>query len=197
MKRYIALILERIAESRVRRSCDFRIGNGSRVSYRTLGTRLPESFSIGSGTIFSGRVSADRRQSILKIGNNTFVGNSHFVCAEQIEIGDDVLISWGCTIVDHNSHSVHWSERSKDVSDTFCGKKDWSNVKVSPVKICDKAWIGFGAIILKGVTVGEGSVVGAGSVVTRDVPPYCVVAGNPAVLVRELPRDASTQSGPV
>jgi acetyltransferase-like isoleucine patch superfamily enzyme len=50
-------------------------------------------------------------------------------------------------------------------------------------------WIGFNAIILKGVHVGEGSVIAAGSVVTKDVPPYCVVAGTPARIVKELNED--------
>lgn len=64
----------------------------------------------------------------------------------------------------------------------FLDSKDWSTVKSAPIKICDKAWIGFNAIILKGVTIGEGAVVGAGAVVTHDVPPWTIVAGNPAVV---------------
>jgi acetyltransferase-like isoleucine patch superfamily enzyme len=62
---------------------------------------------------------------------------------------------------------------------------------MSPVVIEDKVWIGFNVIILKGVRVGEGAVVAAGSVVTKDVPPYCVVAGNPAHVVKELAEDES------
>ena len=54
------------------------------------------------------------------------------------------------------------------------------------MKIGGRGWIGFGATILKGVTVGEGSIVAAGAMVTHDVPPYCIVGGNPARLIREL-----------
>ncbi|MCC6483663.1 MAG: hypothetical protein IT209_02355 [Armatimonadetes bacterium] len=66
------------------------------------------------------------------------------------------------------------------------GRKDWSHVKMAPVRICDKAWIGARAIILKGVTIGEGAVIGAGSVVTKDVPAWCVAAGNPARVIRQV-----------
>jgi acetyltransferase-like isoleucine patch superfamily enzyme len=60
---------------------------------------------------------------------------------------------------------------------------------MKPVKINDRVWIGFNSIILKGVTIGEGGIVGAGSVVTKDVPPYTIVAGNPARVIREIPID--------
>jgi acetyltransferase-like isoleucine patch superfamily enzyme len=58
--------------------------------------------------------------------------------------------------------------------------------RVRPVKICAGAFIGVGAIILPGVTIGECAVVGAGSVVTKDVPPFTVFAGNPARLIRKI-----------
>jgi acetyltransferase-like isoleucine patch superfamily enzyme len=55
-----------------------------------------------------------------------------------------------------------------------------------PVAICDDAWIAAGATVLRGVTIGNGSVVAAGAVVTDDVPPFTIVAGNPARVVRTL-----------
>jgi acetyltransferase-like isoleucine patch superfamily enzyme len=58
---------------------------------------------------------------------------------------------------------------------------------MKPIRIGRGAWLGARVIILKGVTVGEGAVVGAGSVVTRDVAPYTLVAGNPARFIREIP----------
>ena len=57
-----------------------------------------------------------------------------------------------------------------------------------PVTIADRVWIGYRVLVLPGVCIGEGAVVGAGSVVTRDVPPYAIVAGNPARVIGERPR---------
>lgn len=68
----------------------------------------------------------------------------------------------------------------------YRGEKCWDAVTVRPVVIRDKVWLGFNVIVLKGVTIGEGSVVAAGSVVTRDVPDFTLVAGNPARFIRSL-----------
>lgn len=59
-------------------------------------------------------------------------------------------------------------------------------ITCKPVRICRRAWIGAGATILPGVTIGENAVVGAGSVVTRDVEPDTIVAGNPARLIKRI-----------
>ena len=59
-------------------------------------------------------------------------------------------------------------------------------MRTKPIRICDKAWVGMNTIILKGVTVGEGAVVAAGAVVTKDVPPWTVAAGNPACVVKHI-----------
>jgi len=96
------------------------------------------------------------------------------------------LIAWGVTIVDHNSHSLYWEQRKDDVRDWSAGIKYWDNVGNAPVIIKDKVWIGFNVSILKGVTIGEGAVIGACAVVTKDIPPFTLVAGNPAAVVRVL-----------
>jgi acetyltransferase-like isoleucine patch superfamily enzyme len=136
-------------------------------------------------SIIEASLSFDRENAKISIGRRSFV-NGSIIAAGYVEIGDDVMISWGVTISDHNSHALAFSQRSQDVTDWRIGKKDWHNVKISPVKICDKAWIGFNSIILKGVTIGEGSIIGAGSVVTKNVPPWTIVAGNPARVIREI-----------
>jgi acetyltransferase-like isoleucine patch superfamily enzyme len=158
---------------------------------------LPERIRIGDASILGCRIVLEREFGNVTIGNQTYIGASSIICAESITIGSDVLIAWGTTIVDHDSHSTNWENRSEDVRkwrDGYIqgnlGKaaslKNWDVVQKKPVKIGDKVWIGFNAIILKGVNIGEGAVVAAGAVVTKDVPAWTVVGGNPAKVIKEL-----------
>lgn len=145
--------------------------------------------SIGESCQVRSRLVFEREHAMLAVGSRCFIGKALISITESVEIGNDVLISWGVTITDHNSHSLKFSERQCDVEEWRGRTKRWIGVKVGKVVIQDKAWIGFNAIILKGVTIGEGAVVGAGSVVSRDVPPFTIVAGNPARVIRELRSD--------
>lgn len=144
---------------------------------------------VGNQSRLETRLAVERQGACFTVGDRSFVGEGQVSCAQSIEVGDDVMIAWGTAIFDHSSHSLRFSERANDVTRWLCGEKNWSVVKISPVRICNKAWIGYGCIVLPGVTVGEGAVVGAGSVVTSDVPPWTVFAGNPARLIRELSAD--------
>lgn len=161
----------------------------SEISIDTRGFKNCQ-VEVGEGSLISGRIVFERDHAILSIGTRTFLGGGTLLdVSDRIAIGDDVLIAWGTTIVDHNSHSISFSKRKNDVLDWQCANKDWSNVPIAPVKIEDKVWIGFNSIILKGVTIGQGAVIGAGSVVTKDVAPWTIVAGNPARLIREIPQE--------
>lgn len=141
---------------------------------------------IGAQSIIEGSLCFERPNAHISIGERTFVGGSTLMSATRIEVGDDVLISFGVNIADHDSHALEFAKRQYDVLDWMHGKKDWTHVKSAPVVIGSKVWIGMHAIILEGVTIGEGAVVGAGSVVTKDVPPMTLVAGNPARVIRTL-----------
>lgn len=174
------------AKRQLLRNPNIKISPAAKVNYNGIRNRPPTYLSIGEGTIFEGTISSDRDGSVVTIGCNTFIGSSLIVCAEKVEIGDDVLISWGCTIVDHNSHALAWEDRRNDVREYFKGVKQWEKVVCKPVFIGSKSWIGFNSIILKGVTIGEGAIVGSGSVVTKDVSRYTVVAGNPARVIRRM-----------
>lgn len=123
-----------------------------------------EAFNYGEGkTMFFGR----------DVRMNDFC---HIASIEKVFIGNNVLIASGVFISDHD-HG--------DFSDVAAGVKPNARKLVSrPVIIEDDVWVGEKVIILKGVTVGKGAVIGAGSVVTKDVPPYSVVFGNPARLYK-------------
>lgn len=84
-------------------------------------------------------------------------------------------------------NTVHIEQQRFDYisCENFTVNKDWSNVKSKPIKICDKVWIGFDVVILKGVTIGEGAIIGAGAVVTKNVEPNSIMAGNPAVVIKK------------
>ena len=148
---------------------------------------------IGEMSHVYGNISVLRSEARVKIGKRCQIGRSNLICAKSIEIGDDVLMAWGVTIMDTDSHPLSWQHRANDAlqghSDftqfgNVTQKKDWMNVQCGKIKIGARSWIGVGVIVLKGVTIGEESVIGAGSVVTVDVPPNSIVAGNPARVIR-------------
>ena len=152
---------------------------------------------IGNDSAVLGYFVFEIENGRIEIGNRSYIGGGMFICIEKISIGDDVLVSWGCTFMDNNAHSLLASERKNDVQIYINSVKsinkdfsrNWGQVKMAPIIIKNKAWIGFNCIILKGVTIGEGAIVAAGSVVTSDVPDYAIYGGNPAKLIRMLRED--------
>ncbi len=106
----------------------------------------------------------------LHIGNNVSI-NPYFRCmsAGNIYIEDDVQIAMNVSLITNN-HDFY----------------DRAVLTVKDIHIKKNVWIGSGAIILPGITIGENSIVGAGSVVTHDVPDNTIVAGNPARIIKEL-----------
>lgn len=190
--RWLLAVFDWLVGYIVRQRTDVQVGTGSSVRWWRLGARMGR-LRIGSGSIIRCRIDFDSPLGEVLVGDRCYLGASHLVCHTSIWIGDDVIMSWGVTVVDHDSHALNSAERQHDVADWMRGHKRWDVVAVRPVRIGDKAWIGFGASILKGVSIGEGAVVGANAVVTRDVLPYTVVAGNPARVVRQLEAGQSIQ----
>lgn len=150
---------------------------------------------IGRDCIIGGNFIFESEEGDISVGNHTYIGGSTFISRKSINIGNNVTIAWGCTIYDHDSHSLDYFKRRKDIDDelkdiksgvSFIKNKDWDCVNSKPIIIKDDVWIGMNVIILKGVTIGEGAIVGAGSVVTKDVPAWTVVAGNPAKVVKQI-----------
>jgi galactoside O-acetyltransferase len=177
-------ILNRLAGLVLARQRDVEVGTGSLVRWFRIGAKGGR-VRIGTQTIINCRIDFDG-PGVVTIGNRCYIGASHVVCRTEITIGDDTIVSWGVTIVDHDSHATEWSDRRSDVVDWGKGQKRWTGVKVAPVELGNRVWVGFGATILKGVTVGDGAVIAAQSVVTGDVPPDVLVAGVPARVVRRI-----------
>ena len=111
------------------------------------------------------------------IGNNVGISGSTINATTSIIIEDNVLIGSGCIITDTDSHPIAYNDRIKD---------DMSKTHRAPILIKEGAFIGARSIILKGVIIGKHSIVGAGSVISKDVPDNCIVAGNPAKLIKYL-----------
>ncbi len=127
-----------------------------------------------------GKVKAEGRLSHLTVGQSTFIGRATLMLHDTLEIGACVCINDGVTML----------TGSHDVRDPL-----WRHI-LKPIKVDDFAWIATGATILPGVKIGRGAVVGAACVVTKDVPPYAIASGNPAV-VRENVRVRELSYNPV
>lgn len=149
----------------------------------------------GMQCVLEGKYIFEKDSGHIKIGNRCHIGGSMLISINEIIIDDDVTIAWDCLLYDHNSHSTNWEERKNDTKQEYkdiqaglnqIANKNWDVVKSAPIHICSKAWVGTGAKILKGVTIGEGAIVAAGSVVVKDVEPWTIVGGNPAQIVKRM-----------
>jgi acetyltransferase-like isoleucine patch superfamily enzyme len=152
-----------------------------------------EKISIGNNTHIRGNFQVFKQGGKIKIGDFCYVGeNSKVWSASEVIIGNKVLISHNVNIHDNISHPINSEMRFNDYK-RILGIENYEveqfDLRPKSILIKDKAWIGFNSIILKGVTIGEGAIVGAGSVVTKDVPDWTIVAGNPAKIIREIPEN--------
>jgi maltose O-acetyltransferase len=140
--------------------------SGLRYAYyrRVLGIQIGEQSSIWMGAQFTGGA-LDQ----IRIGAHCSIAyDSFWVAGAPIILKDNVV----------TGHRVEFYTSDHDPDDPAFSRRD------APITIEEYAWIGSRVIILKGVTIGQGAVVAAGSVVTKDVPPYAIVGGNPAKFIR-------------
>lgn len=116
---------------------------------------------------------------IIKIGNGVWcTGSLTIWCAGNVTIGDNTMIAQGCTIVDCN-HGIN------AVFKEYIHQK----ITISDVKIGDGCWIGANVIFLPSSGIGDHTIVGAGSVVTKRFPDYCMIAGNPARIIKVFSKE--------
>jgi len=164
-----------------------KIGNNSSLVCRIDKRHKNAKICVGNDCLINGRLVAEIENSLIDIKDNVFIGGNTIIdCKQEIIIEDNVLVSYECVIFDHDSHSVISSERKNDLNDFKNNSLKWGKVKSKKILIKKNAWICARSMILKGVTIGEGSIVAAGSVVTEDVPDYSLVAGNPAKFIKEV-----------
>ncbi len=120
---------------------------------------------------------ADQPGASIRIGASTRVHGSCIHAYSEITIGANCLIAANCQIIDGSGHELSFEDLEGRMRTSASGL---------PIVIEDFVWLGANCIVLPGVRIGRGAVVGAGSVVTKDVPPMVVAAGNPARVLRRF-----------
>ena len=154
----------------------FRSTQPRGVEYgRAASTYLGTMFDVGP----NGRV---------KLGEYALVHGARIICDSEISIGDYALISWNVVLMDTYRVPMDASRRREELKLVPAREPRLASASVEskPIHIERNVWIGFDSCVLPGVTIGEGAIVGARSVVTASVPPFTIVAGNPARVIREL-----------
>ena len=144
---------------------------------------------VGEFTYLDGEIVLLTPEARCTFGRYCFLGaESRLWTQRSITIGDFVLIAPRVDIFDNDSHPLDAAVRREDAIDQFERKVPmrYDRVACEEVVIEDDVWIGTKSTIMKGVRIGKGAVIAAASVVTRDVPPYTLVGGNPAREIRRL-----------
>ena len=158
--------------------------------FRKLHSKKPRAILIGKHvSCYAGCSFSIGEKGQCTIGDFTLLNGALIMAEEKIDIGSHCLISWNVGIADSDFHPLEPAQRLIDaqaLAPYFTDRPPRPELKTAPVKIADNVWIGMNAVVLKGITIGENSVVAAGAVVTRSVPPNTVVAGNPAVVVKQF-----------
>ena len=158
-------------------------------SFQFFRSELPDAARIGRGaSIYLGVMFDLGPRARVSVGEFTLMNGSRIICDSEISIGDHCLISWNTVFMDTNRLPLEVAARRRELElvPTRTPRRAAAGVAAQPVRIGSNVWIGFDSCVLPGVTIGEGSVVGARTVVTTDVPPFTVVVGNPARVIRQL-----------
>lgn len=135
------------------------------------GGRITMGDNVAIWSVFERTKLLVRRGGSLTIGANTRINGAHIGVSNEVVIGSNVRIAPYSLILDNDFHDLQ--DRKKEG-------------KTAPIIIEDHAWIATRATVLKGVRIGKGAIVATGAVVTKDVPPYSIVAGVPARVIKKL-----------
>lgn len=165
-------------------------------SFHLYRSRLPVGvvFERGAAT-YLGTMFDLGPQGFVHLGAYALVHGARFMCDRSIDIGDYCTISWNTVFMD-SYRAPRDAERRRRVAIEASAREPRVlryEDEARPIKLESNVWVGFDACILPGVTIGEGSIVGAKSVVYEDVPPYTIVAGNPARTIRPVRRQGASR----
>jgi acetyltransferase-like isoleucine patch superfamily enzyme len=142
---------------------------------------------IGHNCHISGLLLIYSYGGYIEMGDNCSLSpNSRIVSAKSIRIGNRVLIAHNVNIIDNISHPIDARLRHEDFLNSYSSGMREYDIKKEEIVIEDDVWIGLNSVILRGVKIGRGAIIGAGSIVTKDVRPWTVNAGNPLKCIREI-----------
>ena len=166
-------------------------------SFLLYRSELPEGIRIGrASSTYLGTMFDVGPQGRIRIGDFSCIHGAWFICDSEISVGDYALISWNVVFMDSYGVSTDPAERRKQLEAlAFDDRRRMPRGALAkPIRIGRNVWIGFDCVVLPGVTIGDGAIVGARSVVTEDVPPFTIVAGNPARVIRQIENDELNQT---
>ena len=158
-------------------------------SFHLFRSREADAVRIGRGaSIYLGVMFDLGPAARVRVGDFTLMNGSRVICDAAIEIGDYCLISWNTVFMDTYRVPVEPALRRPllEAATQRSPRVFQADVPARPIRVGNNVWIGFDSCVLPGRSIGDGSIVGARSVVVEDVPPYTVVAGNPARVIRRL-----------
>lgn len=149
-------------------------GKGSIIRGRTKMDLFPyNNFGLGAYSVIEDFTTINNGVGDVLIGNRSFIGVSNVIIG-PVEIADHVMTAQNVVIsgMNHNYEDIHTPPTMQKVG-------------TSKISIAENVWVGANSVIIAGVSIGRHTVIGAGSVVTKDLPAYCVAVGNPAKIIKQ------------
>jgi len=166
-------------------------------SFQLFRSTAPEAVRLGRGSsVYLGVMFDLGVLARIHVGEFTLMNGSRIICDSEITIGDHCLISWNTVLMDTYRAPISPAMRRTLLQQvaSHSARRMEPAEQASPIAIGNNVWIGFDSVVLPGVSIGDGAIVGARSVVTSDVPPYAIVVGNPARVVRQLDPEESRRA---
>ncbi|MNJ97006.1 putative acetyltransferase [compost metagenome] len=191
---YILTLKRKMSDKLNDLSCKSFVAYGRNCHFRSSATvenktNNINNITIGNSVIIDGSLLIFKHGGKITLGDYVYIGQgSNIRSGELISIGNNVLISHNVNIIDSDSHEINYLERAESYKNLlkFGHPSEQGAVETAKIIIEDHVWISYGVSVLKGVTIGKGAIIAAGSVVTKDVAPFTLVAGNPARFIKQL-----------